>query len=262
LHKFTALRYFLELSYNGTAYHGWQRQPNALSVQQVLEEALTTLLGTETAIVGAGRTDTGVHAKQLYAHFDADISVEEAADLAFRLNRFLPKDIAICAIHAVNCEAHARFDATSRSYEYHITQKKDPFGSEFTYHFNLPLDLDAMNTAAAVLLKHTNFKCFSRSKTDVKTYECEVTEAFWKQQNHKLIFYISANRFLRNMVRAIVGTLLDVGTGKCSLSDFQSILDSQDRTKAGSSAPAHGLFLTRVHYSNTIFVARGKEINK
>lgn len=262
MHKFTALRYFLELSYNGTAYHGWQRQPNALSVQQVLEEALTTLLGTETTIVGAGRTDTGVHAKQLYAHFDADISVDEAVELAFRLNRFLPKDIAICAIHEVNPKAHARFDATSRSYEYHITQKKDPFGSEFAYHFNLPLDLDAMNTAAAVLLKHTNFKCFSRSKTDVKTYECEVTEAFWKQQNHKLIFYISANRFLRNMVRAVAGTLLDVGTGKCSLSDFQSILDSQDRTKAGSSAPAHGLFLTRVQYSNTIFVARGKEINK
>lgn len=262
MHKFTALRYFLELSYTGTAYHGWQRQPNALSVQQLLEEALTTLLGTEITIVGAGRTDTGVHAKQLFAHFDAVISVEEADALAFRLNRFLPKDIAICAIYAVNPEAHARFDATSRSYEYHITQKKDPFGSEFSYHFNLPLDVDAMNTAAAILLDHTNFKCFSRSKTDVKTYDCELTEAFWEEQNHKLIFHISANRFLRNMVRAIVGTLLDVGTGKCSLSDFQSILDSRDRTKAGSSAPAHGLFLTRVQYPNTIFAKRAKKINK
>lgn len=262
MHKFTALRYFLELSYNGYAYHGWQRQPNALSVQQVLEEALTTLLGTETTIVGAGRTDTGVHAKQLFAHFDAAILEEEADELTFRLNRFLPKDIAICAIHAVSREAHARFDATSRRYEYHITQKKDPFGSEFAYHFNLPLDVDAMNKAASILLNHTNFKCFSRSKTDVKTYDCEVTEAFWEQQDHQLIFHISANRFLRNMVRAVVGTLLDVGTGKCSLSGFQSILDSQDRSQAGSSAPAHGLFLTRVQYPNTIFAKRAKKINK
>lgn len=262
MHKFTALRFFLELSYNGTAYHGWQRQPNALSVQQVLEGALTTLLGAETTIVGAGRTDTGVHAKQFFAHFDAAISDKEADELAFRLNRFLPKDISICAIHAVNHEAHARFDATSRSYEYHINQKKDPFGSEFAYHFNLPVDLDTMNTAAAILLDHTNFKCFSRSKTDVKTYDCEVTEAFWEQQDHQLIFHISANRFLRNMVRAVVGTLLDVGTGKCSLSGFQSILDSQDRSQAGSSAPAHGLFLTRVQYPNTIFAERAKKINK
>ena len=252
----------MELSYNGTAYHGWQRQPNALSVQQVLEEALTALLGTETTIVGAGRTDTGVHAKQLFAHFDTDISVDKAAELAFRLNRFLPKDIAICAIRAVNREAHARFDAISRRYEYHITQKKDPFGSEFAYHFNMPLDVDAMNKAASILLNHTNFKCFSRSKTDVKTYDCEVKEAFWEQQGHQLIFHISANRFLRNMVRAVVGTLLDVGTGKCSLSGFQTILDSQDRSQAGSSAPAHGLFLTRVQYPNTIFVERAKKINK
>lgn len=259
MHKITVLRFFLELSYKGTSYHGWQRQPNAVSVQQVLEEALSTLLGVEIQIVGAGRTDTGVHAKQMFAHLDADISIDAAKELAHRLNRFLPEAIAIHGIHAVTADAHARFDATSRSYEYHITTQKNPFNSEFAYAFNTPLDIDAMNTAATLLLKHTNFKCFSRSKTDVKTYDCEITKAFWEQQQSGLIFHISANRFLRNMVRAVVGTLLDVGTGKLSLSGFQAVLDSQDRTKAGSSAPAHGLFLTEIRYPNTIFEAYGKE---
>ena len=253
------MRYFLELSYKGTLYHGWQRQPNAVSVQQILEEALGTLLGNEIQIIAAGRTDTGVHAKQMFAHFDADITANQADDLAFRLNRFLPESIAIHKIHAVTASAHARFDATSRSYEYHITKQKNPFSSEYAYFFNASLDVDAMNAAASLLLKHTNFKCFSRSKTDVKTYDCDVTQAFWKEQQAGLIFYISANRFLRNMVRAVVGTLLDVGIGKSSLSDFQEVLQSQDRTKAGSSAPAHGLFLTEIQYPNTIFEAHGKE---
>ncbi len=256
------MRYFLELSYCGSLYHGWQRQPNALSVQQIIEEALTTLLGKETAIVGAGRTDTGVHAKQLFAHFNTDISVEKSDELTYKLNRFLPKDIAIIAIHPVTTDAHARFDAISRSYEYHISEIKDPFTSGLVYHFNQPLDIDVMNDAAKKLLCHRDFKCFSRSKTDVKTYACEVTEAYWEYHNNQWTFYISANRFLRNMVRAIVGTLLDVGTGRITLAEFQSILNSQDRTKAGSSAPAQGLFLTRVQYPNTIFVARGKEYNK
>lgn len=255
------MRYFLELSFNGTAYHGWQRQPNALSVQQVLEEAISALLGAETTIVGAGRTDTGVHAKQFFVHFDAAIAVNDADDLLFRLNRFLPKDIAIRAIHPMVANAHARFDATARSYAYHIVQQKEPFNSDFTYYLNTPLSIDKMNAAATLLINHTNFKCFSRSKTDVKTYDCDVTEAFWVQQNHALVFHITANRFLRNMVRAIVGTLLDVGTGKQDLSNFQSILDSQDRTKAGSSAPANGLFLTNVQYPNTIFAQRAEERN-
>ena len=256
------MRYFLELSYNGSAYHGWQRQPNASSIQQVLEEALSTLLRKKTTIVGAGRTDTGVHAKQIFAHFDAEITAMEVNNLAFRLNRFLPNDIVVIAIHPVKHDAHARFDATSRSYEYHITQRKDPFDSEFAYCFNFSLDIEAMNTAAKMLLTHTNFKCFSRSKTDVKTFDCNITEVFWEQHNHKFIFQVSANRFLRNMVRAMVGTLLDIGTGKYGLSDFQSILESQDRTKAGSSAPAQGLFLTQVRYPNTIFVPREKEVIK
>lgn len=253
------MRFFLELSYKGTLYHGWQRQPNALSVQQLLEEAMSTLLGKEIQLVGAGRTDTGVHAKQMFAHVDADISMDTANELAHRLNRFLPEAIAIHGMHAVCDTAHARFDATSRSYAYHITTKKNPFTTEFSYFFNALLDVETMNTAAAMLLTHTNFKCFSRSKTDVKTYDCNVTKAFWEQHQSELIFHISANRFLRNMVRAIVGTLLDVGTGKLSLKGFQKILDSQDRKQAGSSAPAHGLFLTKIYYPNTIFETYGKE---
>ena len=241
------MRYFLELSYKGTSYHGWQRQPNAISVQQVMEEALSTLLGKETQIVGAGRTDAGVHAKQMFAHFDTDISENQASELVFRLNRFLPESIAIIATYPVASDAHARFDAIYRSYEYHITSQKNPFANEQAYFFNAPLDIEAMNTAAALLLKHTNFKCFSRSKTDVNSYDCNVIEAFWEQKS-ELIFHISANRFLRNMVRAVVGTLLDIGTRKLSLSGFQSVLDSQDRQQAGSSAPANGLFLTKICY--------------
>ena len=259
MYKITPLRYFLELSYKGTSYHGWQRQPNAVSVQQVLEEALSTLLGKETQILGAGRTDTGVHAKQMFAHFEADFSIEQINDLAFRLNRFLPASIAIQAIRPVVADAHARFDATSRRYAYYITSIKDPFANEHAYFFNTPLDVNAMNAAATLLIQHKNFKCFSRSKTDVKTYDCDVSEAFWEQQQSALIFHISANRFLRNMVRAIVGTLLDVGTGKLSIPGFQTILESQDRTQAGSSAPAHGLFLTKIRYPNTIFEVHGKE---
>ena len=251
------MRYFLEISYDGTSYHGWQRQPNALSVQQVLEEAISTLLGKEIQILGAGRTDTGVHAKQMFAHFDIDFSLDQANDFTFKLSRFLPTSIAIQTIRPVVADAHARFDATSRSYTYNITTNKDPFFTNQAYFFNASLDVEAMNTAAALLLKHTNFKCFSRSKTDVKTYDCDVTEAFWEQQQSKLIFYISADRFLRNMVRAIVGTLLDVGIGKLSFADFEAVLHSQDRTQAGSSAPAHGLFLTKIRYPNTIFEAHG-----
>lgn len=251
------MRYFIEFSYKGTAYHGWQRQPNAMSVQQQLEDAFSMLLGHQTIIVGAGRTDTGVHAKQMFAHVNLDLPLDQVKQLVYRLNKFLPHDIAIIDMHSVREDAHARFDATSRSYSYHMVQHKNPFAHEWAYTFTSTLDFEAMNAAAALLLTHTNFKCFSRSKTDVKTYDCNVTEAIWKQVDSSWVFYISANRFLRNMVRAIVGTLLDVGTGKTNLEDFQNILNSSDRTKAGSSAPAHGLFLTKVHYPNTIFEPNG-----
>lgn len=251
------MRYFIEFSYKGTDYHGWQRQPNAMSVQQQLEDAFSMLLGHQTIIVGAGRTDTGVHAKQMFAHVNLDLPLDQVKQLGYRLNKFLPHDIAIIDMHSVREDAHARFDATSRSYTYHMVQHKNPFAHEWAYTFTSTLDFEAMNAAAALLLTHTNFKCFSRSKTDVKTYDCNVTEAIWKQVDSSWVFYISANRFLRNMVRAIVGTLLDVGTGKTNLEDFQNILNSSDRTKAGSSAPAHGLFLTKVHYPNTIFEPNG-----
>ncbi len=251
------MRYFIEFSYKGTAYHGWQRQPNAMSVQQQLEDAFSMLLGHQTIIVGAGRTDTGVHAKQMFAHVNLDLPLDQVKQLVYRLNKFLPHDIAIIDMHSVREDAHARFDATSRSYSYHMVQHKNPFAHEWAYTFTSTLDFEAMNAAAALLLTHTNFKCFSRSKTDVKTYDCNVTEAIWKQVDSSWVFYISANRFLRNMVRAIVGTLLDVGAGKTNLEDFQNILNSSDRTKAGSSAPAHGLFLTKVHYPNTIFEPNG-----
>ena len=251
------MRYFLEFSYKGTAYHGWQRQPNASTVQQQMEDAMSTLLGKQTALLAAGRTDTGVHAKQMFAHVDLELNTAEVKQLKHRLNKFLPNDIAITEIHSVKAEAHARFDAISRSYAYHLVQHKYPFAHEFAYSFTTPLDMEAMNKAAKLLLSHTNFKCFSRSKTDVKTFDCKVTEAYWIQSDSGWIFHISANRFLRNMVRAIVGTLLDVGSGKSSLTDFQTILESQDRTKAGSSAPAHGLFLMKVQYPNTIFETNG-----
>jgi tRNA pseudouridine38-40 synthase len=257
LYKITSLRYFLEFSYKGTAYHGWQRQPNASTVQQQMEDAMSTLLGKQSALLAAGRTDTGVHAKQMFVHVDLELNAAEVKQLKHRLNKFLPNDIAITEIHSVKAEAHARFDAISRSYAYHLVQHKYPFAHEFAYSFTTPLDMEAMNKAAKLLLSHTNFKCFSRSKTDVKTFDCKVTEAYWMQSGSEWIFHISANRFLRNMVRAIVGTLLDVGSGKSSLADFQTILESQDRTKAGSSAPAHGLFLMKVQYPNTIFETNG-----
>ena len=242
------MRYFIELQYLGTNYHGWQVQPNAISVQQVIENALSTLLREKINIVGAGRTDAGVHAKQMYAHFDTITNIDKTIIL-HRLNAFLPKDISIVSIDKVAKDAHARFDAISRSYEYHIYLGKNPFNIETSWQiYNPKLDIDAMNKAAAILLDYTNFKCFSKTNTDVHTYNCNITEAKWVLNGNHLIFHISANRFLRNMVRAIVGTLYNVGIGKISVNDVHTILKSKDRSKAGFSVPAKGLFLTRVVY--------------
>lgn len=245
------MRYFIELSYNGKAYHGWQNQPNATSVQEVLEKALSTLLREPIDIVGAGRTDAGVHAKQMFAHFDtvADFSKNE---ITYKLNSFLPKDIAIHAIFEVPNDAHARFDALSRSYIYRISTTKNVFDYNYSYNFNLPLDVEAMNEACKVLFEYKNFKCFSRSNTDVKTYNCEIMEAKWEKEKSMLIFSITANRFLRNMVRAIVGTMLDIGLGKISTEEFHDIIKSKDRTKAGASVPGHALYLTNITYPNQI----------
>ncbi len=245
------MRYFIEIAYNGGNYFGWQRQPEQISVQQVLEETLSTLLREELKITGAGRTDAGVHSKQLFAHFDFD-EIENSEDLVFRLNSFLPKDISVKNIFEVKDDAHARFDAVEREYEYIISLEKDPFSQDFAFQINNKPDVDLMNKAAEKLLNHKDFQCFSRSKTDVKTYNCTIIKASWEAKNNRLIFTIAADRFLRNMVRAIVGTLLDVGYGKTSLEEFQKILNSKSREEAGASAPAHGLYLTKVIYPDNI----------
>lgn len=247
------LRYFIDLAYLGTAYHGWQIQPHAISVQEVVQKALSKILQQQIEVVGAGRTDAGVHAKQLYAHFDAELKIDEKT-LQFKLNSFLPKDIAVNQIFAVAPTAHARFDAISRSYEYHISSVKNPFSKEQAFFLLKELDIEKMNKAAKLLLDYTNFKCFSKSRTDVKTYNCAIKEAFWEKTPTGLIFYITADRFLRNMVRAIVGTLLDIGIGKNSVEFLKEILKSEDRSMAGTSVPAHGLFLTQIKYPKTILI--------
>ena len=245
------MRYFLELAYNGKEYHGWQKQPNAVSVQEVVEKALCTLLQEEIEIVGAGRTDAGVHARQLFAH--CDITTVQEEELVYKLNSLLPRDIVVNGLYRMKPEAHARFDAMSRSYEYHLIQQKDPFAFDMAYLVKRELDLRLMNKAAEILLEYEDFKCFSRSRTDVKSYKCKITSAFWEHKNNRLIFYITADRFLRNMVRAILGTLLDVGIGKTEVEKLHDIIESKNRSEAGASAPAHGLYLTQIEYPNKIF---------
>lgn len=245
------MRYFIEIAYNGKNYHGWQVQPDAISVQEVLDRTLSTLLRKEIKIAGAGRTDAGVHAKQMFAHFDFD-AIENFTRFLFRMNSFLPKDISVQEIFEVKEDAHTRFDATRREYEYVISLQKNPFSEGIAYLIHQKPDISLMNEAAKSLLNYKDFQCFSRSNTDVKTYNCSINEAYWKEENNQLIFTISADRFLRNMVRAIVGTLLNVGFGKTSLQDFHEIIKSKDRTKAGASAPAHGLFLTKIEYPKSI----------
>lgn len=252
------MRYFLEIAYNGKNYFGWQRQLHQFSVQQVLEETLSTVLRSEIKVMGAGRTDTGVHAKQLFAHFDFG-KIKDKSKLIFRLNSFLPKDISIQNILLVKEDAHARFDATQREYEYIISLQKNPFLQDFAFQINNVPDIAVMNEASELLLHHRDFQCFSRSKTDVKTYNCTIVKAKWETKNNTLIFTIVADRFLRNMVRAIVGTLLDVGNSKTSLVEFKTILNGKRREEAGASAPAQGLYLTKVVYPDEIFLAENKE---
>jgi len=246
------LRYFLELAYLGSAYHGWQKQPNAISVQEKIEAALSILLREPTEVVGAGRTDAGVHARQLYAHFD--LEADPGPEFVFRMNSLLPKDIAVKSLHKVDPEAHARFDATSRSYEYHVVMEKDPFSLESAHFVKRELEVEKMNEAARILMEYSDFKCFSRSRTDVKTYLCKIEHAYWEKQEGKLVFHIKADRFLRNMVRAIVGTLLEIGLGKMEIEGLHQIIQSKDRSEAGASVPAHGLYLTKVEYPKEIFL--------
>ena len=241
------MRYFIQFAYNGTHYHGWQFQPNASSVQETLNKGLSVLLNSSINAMGAGRTDTGVHAKEMYAHFDFEMPID-VPFLIHKLNSYLPKDIAVFDIILVGDDAHCRFDATKRTYEYHINTIKDPFLEELSWYFKQKLDIVLMNEASKILLKHTDFQCFSKVNTDVNTFDCTIFEAYWKSENNKLIFTISANRFLRNMVRAIVGTLVNIGLHKISLIDFENIIASKSREKAGFSVPAQGLFLTKIDY--------------
>lgn len=241
------MRYFIQFSYNGTNYHGWQLQPNAISVQEVLTKALNTLFRDDFELVGAGRTDAGVHAQCMYAHFDTNIDFDFEA-MTKKLNSYLPENITVFRFFKVDNEAHARFDATSRSYEYHIHTFKNSFFKDLSFHHFKALDVNRMNEAAKILLEYEDFECFSKTHTDVFTFNCTITEAFWEQKKDRLVFHISANRFLRNMVRAIVGTLIDVGLHKISVDDLKRIIESKNRGKAGFSVPAHGLYLTKVVY--------------
>jgi len=241
-------RYFLQLSYKGTNYHGWQIQPNAISVQEVMEDALSKILREKIAVVGAGRTDTGVHASYFILHFDVEKSIPESLDLVHKLNSFLPSDIAVQKVWPVTSEAHARFSAVSRTYHYYITTEKNPFVIETSHKYLKPLDIEKMNEAAQILFDYEDFTSFSRLHTDVKTNNCKIKQAEWIRKDQQLIFIIKANRFLRNMVRAIVGTLLEVGQGKLSIQQFREIIERKNRGAAGASAPAEGLFLVDIEY--------------
>ena len=243
----------MNLSYDGTNYHGWQNQPDAISVQSCIEKALSILIKAKTPIYGAGRTDSGVHAVKMCAHFDV-LELTNSSKLLHDLNSFLPKDISINKIYKVNLDSHARFDALAREYEYKISLIKNVFNNNRSYYIKNNLDIKLMNEACRIMLNHTNFKCFSKSKTEVKTYNCDLKYAKWNLNDNELIFTIRANRFLRNMVRAIVGTLIHVGLKKISLQDFEKVIISQDRTKAGPSAPAHALYLTNIFYPKELIL--------
>ncbi|MDL2247196.1 tRNA pseudouridine(38-40) synthase TruA [Bacteroides sp. OttesenSCG-928-J23] len=247
-------RYFIYLAYDGTNYHGWQIQPNGISVQECLMKALFTFLRREVEVVGAGRTDAGVHASLMVAHFDLEGELLDTKQLAIKLNRILPPDISVYKVCAVAPDAHARFDALSRTYKYYITTDKYPFQRQYRYRIHGMPDFEKMNEAATLLYEYTDFTSFSKLHTDVKTNNCKVTHAQWVQEDaFTWVFTITADRFLRNMVRAIVGTLLEVGKGKLSPEGFRTVIEQKDRNKAGTSVPGQGLFLVNVEYPEKIF---------
>ena len=241
------------MAYKGTQFHGWQVQPNAVSVQESLEKALSTITRESIAVTGAGRTDTGVHASYFVAHFDSSHLHLDHPDFTHKLNSFLKNDVCIFGLSKVSSEAHARFDALSRTYQYHLNLHKDPFLTHTSWYFFRQPDVDQMNEACRILFDYIDFTSFSKLHTDVKTNNCKIIEAVWLQQNNNLIFTVKADRFLRNMVRAMVGTLLEVGLGKMDLAAFRSVIERKDRGAAGLSVPAHGLFLTDIEYPESIF---------
>lgn len=248
----TAHRYFIELAYQGTSYHGWQRQNNALSVQQVLEKAMTAVIGAPIWLTGQGRTDTGVHATRFFAHFDFNGTLPE--NLVMKLNGFLPADIAIYQISPVRSDAHARFSAQKRAYEYHIHTLKNPLLAGRSLRLYQEPNYAWMNEASALLLNHDDFACFARTGGGQKTTICTISEAHWKQMENRAVFYITANRFLRNMVRSVVGSLIEIGHGKKPIAWMQTILDQKNRSLAGASAAASGLYLVDVTYPPEIWL--------
>lgn len=250
-------RYLLQFAYDGGFFHGFQIQQNAVSVQSELEKALSMIAGIPVDLVGSSRTDTGVHARKQFAHFDILLEANQPkVDWVYRLNRILPASLAIQAIYQVPDDFHARFDATCRTYEYRISLNKDPFSREYAYWFEAPLDVEAMNQAAQLLLNQRDFQSFSKVKTDVTTFDCHLSQAFWRRESNQLIFNIQGNRFLRGMVRAVVGTLIEIGLGKWDQTDLIRILEAKDRKQAGRAVPAHGLHLIEVDYPEITFVSK------
>ena len=241
------MRYFITFSYDGTRYHGWQIQPNGDSVQERLQGALSTLLRQKISVTGAGRTDAGVHARMMVAHFDG--GPVDTKQLAYKLNKLLPYDIAVQKVEQVSDELHARFSATSRTYHYYIHTVKDPFRKAYSCELHYPLDFYRMNEAARILMTYDDFGAFCKSGADVKTTLCHVTQARWVQTSaSSWYFEITANRFLRNMVRAVVGTLIDVGRGRLTLDEFRKVIEGKQRTEAGESMPGNALFLEDIQY--------------
>jgi tRNA pseudouridine38-40 synthase len=248
-------RYFIFISYKGTSYHGWQLQPNSITVQKLLENALSVVLGEDIRTTGAGRTDAGVHALFFCAHFDSHSSdLCNIKNLVYRLNSFLPEDISVSEIRKVLPDANARYSAISRTYRYYISRKKDPFFNGSSWFLHGDIDVDAMNGACAVLFRHSDFTSFSKLHSGSKTNICKIYEACWEEVDSRLVFTIRADRFLRNMVRAIVGTMAGIGFGKMNLTEFEAVILACDRCKAGTSAPARGLFLTDIEYPVEIFL--------
>lgn len=248
-------RYFIFISYKGTSYHGWQVQPNSVTVQKILDNALSVVLGEDINTTGAGRTDTGVHALFFCAHFDSlSPDLCNRKNLVFRLNRFLPEDISVSIIKRVIPDANARFSAVSRTYKYYISKTKDPFFLSSSWFLHGDIDVETMNIACSILLLHTDFTSFSKLHSGAKTNICKIFMASWTEEDNRLVFTIKADRFLRNMVRAIVGTIIETGFGKMNPGEFEEIIKAKDRCRAGTSAPAKGLFLTDIEYPPEIFV--------
>lgn len=242
------MRYLLRLAYNGSEFHGWQVQPNAISVQEVIENSLSKMFGTKVGVVGCGRTDTGVHASDFYAHFDVAAQKYENTKLLYKLNSMLPSSVVIKEVYPVSEDFHARFSATARKYEYHISKNKDPFKINQTWCFSKNMNVQLMQEAGDLLLNYEDFTSFAKLHTDAKTNICNVMEFRVEDRNEELVIHIKANRFLRNMVRAIVGTIVEVGLGKISITEYKQIIEAEDRQRAAFSAPASGLYLCEIKY--------------